>query len=368
MQTSPSLNSILYIDSPSPVSSIDLFIRVHCTVCTFEGDTSFCKMNASCESVVPASSTTTGSKQFRTSGSGSGSGSCRRPVAACLIPGPVQKSRRPAEVAESLLIPDPIQKTLETAGLALMQQIGEANIVRPMLQNLRELMRVQIPSRILDAHNAIMASRVLAQDVKGAVWQMRHGKARIQEIVGYMEYFSQDEKILTKALSVFLQLAVTDDSGWDNELKIAFVNCNGIRALVNAMPVYRDGRSYFVILKSLEIVDDTDWNAKVEDLILRAGGFGEIVQPMNLDDIEEMAIGVDLLKSLVEWARPNRITTERIEVHGKLQRHLPTLESFVRRGRDYERRVLAEQRVLEIHQGLADLDAMYDGMIDTLME
>ena len=313
---------------------------------------------SACESVV-AASTTTGSKQFQTSGSSSSSS--RRPVAACLIPDPNQKALcRSAEAAECLLIPDSIQKTLEAAGLALMRQIGEVEVVRPMLQNLRELMRVQVPSRILDAHNAIMATRILAQDVRGAVWQMRHGKARIQEIVGYMEYFSQDEKILKRALSVFLQLAVTDDSGWDNELKIAFVNCNGIRALVNAMAVHRDGRSYFVIFKSLEIVDDTDWNAKVEDLILRVGGFGEIVQPMNLDDIEEMAIGVDLLKSLIEWARPNRITTERLEVHGKLQRHLPTLESFVRRGRDYQRRVLAEQRVREIHQGLADLDAMYD--------
>jgi hypothetical protein len=310
-----------------------------------------------CESVVPAS-TTTGSRQFRTTSSG---GSCRRPVAACLVIDPIQKDpRRPAEAAQFLLIPDSIQETLEAAGLALMQQIGEVEVVRPMLQNLRELMRAQVPSRILDAHNAITATRILAQDVKGAVWQMRHGKARIQEIVGYMEYFSQDEKILKRAVSVFLQLAVTDDSGWDNELKIAFVNSNGIRALVNAMSVHRDGRSYFVIFKSLEIVDDTDWNAKVEDLILRAGGFGEIVQPMSLDDIEEMAIGVDLLKSLIEWAKPNRITTERIEVHGKLQRHMPTLESFIRRGRDYERRVLAEQRVREIHQGLADLDAMYD--------
>jgi hypothetical protein len=175
-----------------------------------------------------------------------------------------------------------------------------------------------------------------------------------------MEYYPKEEKILKRAVSVFLQLATSDESGWDNELKIAFVQCHGIRALVNAMPVHRDGRSYFVILKSLEIADDTDWNAQVEDLVLRAGGFGEIVQPMSLDDIEAMAIGVDLLKSLIEWARPNRITTERLDVHGKLQRHLPTLESFVRRGRDYERRRLAEQRVQEIHQGLADLDAMYD--------
>jgi hypothetical protein len=323
-----------------------------------------------CES-VPAS-TTTHSQQFRTSGGS------RRQEAECLVPDPIQKmleaastttdsqefrnsgsgsSRRPEA---ECLIPDPIQKTLEVAGLALMQTIGEANIVRPMLQDLRELMKVQVLPRILDAHNAILATRILAQDVKGAVWQMRHGKARVKEIVGYMEYFPQEEEILKRAVSVFLQLATSDESGWDNELKIAFVQCNGIRALVNSMSVFREGRSYFVILKSLEIVDDTDWNAKVEDLILRAGGFGEIVQPMSLDDIEAMAIGVDLLKSLIEWARPNRITTERLDVHGKLQRHLPTLENFIRRGRDYERRLLAEQRVQEIHQGLADLDAMYD--------
>jgi hypothetical protein len=308
------------------------------------------------EQSVPASTTTGSSQQLRSTSSGNST----RSKAACLIPDPIQKTFRREAAAECLLIPDPIHKTLETAGLALMQTIGEAEVVKPMLQNLRELMKVQVSSRIIDAHSAIQATRILAQDVKGAVWQMRHGKARIQEIVGYMEYFSQEEKILMRAVSVFLQLAVTDDSGWDNELKIAFVNCNGIRALVNAMPVHRDGRSYFVIFKSLEIVNDTDWNAKVEDLILRAGGFGEIVQPMSLDDIEAMAIGVDLLKSLIEWARPNRITTERLDVHGKLQRHLPTLENFVRRGRDYERRVLAEQRVREIHQGLADLDAMYD--------
>lgn len=317
-----------------------------------------------CESSVPpASSTTTSSSQqvFTTI---SGSMTSRRPEATCLVPDPIQKTtnRRRSEVAESecLLIPESIQKTLEAAGLALMETIGEAAVVRPMLQNMRELLKVQVMSRIVDAHNAIQATRVLAQDVKGAVWQMRHGKARIKEIVGYMESFPEEQEILKRAVSVFLQLSVTDDSGWDNELKIAFVNCNGIRALVNAMPVFREGRSYFVILKSLEIVDDTDWNAKVEDLILRAGGFGEIVQPMSLDDIEAMAIGVDLLKSLIEWARPNRITMERLDVHGKLQRHLPTLESFVRRGRDYERRALAEERVRGIHQGLADLDAMYD--------
>jgi hypothetical protein len=300
--------------------------------------------------------TTSSLQQLKNKGSSS---RCRRSKAAFLIPDPYQKTRR-SEAAACLLIPEPIHKTLETAGLALMQTIGEAEVVKLMLQNLRELMKEQVLSRIIDAHSAIQATRILAQDIKGAVWQMRHGKARIQEIVGYMEYFSQEEKILKRAVSVFLQLAVTDDSGWDNELKTAFVNCNGIRALVNAMPVHRDGRSYFVIFKSLEIVNDSDWNAKVEDLILRAGGFGEIVQPMSLDDIEAMAIGVDLLKSLIEWARPNRITTERLDVHGKLQRHLPTLESFVRRGRDYERRVLAEERVRGIHQGLADLDAMYD--------
>jgi hypothetical protein len=329
---------------------------------------------------VPAS-TTTGSQQFRTCGTGS-----RRPEAKCLAPDPIQKtlemsdcesipastttgsqhfrtsggSRRPEAKAKCLVALDPIHKTLEAAGLALLQKTGEAVIVRPMLQHLRELLKRQVMQRILDAHDAIRATRMLAQDAAGAVWQMRHGKACIKEIVGYMEYYPQQEEILQRAVSVFLQLATRDESGWDNELKIAFVQCNGIRALVNAMPVFIDSRSYFVILRSLEIVDDTDWNAKVEDLILRAGGFGEIVQPMTLDDIEAMSIGVDLLKSLIEWSRPNRITTERLEVHGKLQRHLPTLESFVRRGRDYERRRIAELRVQEIHQGLADLDAMYD--------
>jgi hypothetical protein len=295
-----------------------------------------------CDS-VPAS-TTTSSQQFRTSGSGAGT-SCHRQAKV---------------EAKCLVAPDPIHKTLEAAGLALLQKTGEAVIVRPMLQHLRELMKLQVMQRILDAHDAIRATRMLAADAEGAVWQMRHGKACVKEIVGYMEYYPQQEEILQRAVSVFLKLATQDESGWDNELKIAFVQCNGIRAFVNAMPVFIESRSYFVILRSLEIVDDTDWNAKVEDLILRAGGFGEIVQPMTLDDIEAMSIGVDLLKRLIEWSRPNRITTERLEVHGKLQRHLPTLESFVRRGRDYERRRIAELRVQEIHQGLADLDAMYD--------
>jgi hypothetical protein len=242
-----------------------------------------------------------------------------------------------------------------------MEKIGEGNLARSILQNMRELLKVQVMQRIQDAHDAILATRsIRAKDAEGAVRQMRHGRARIAEIVGYMEYYGQESEILERTVSVFLELATSDKSGWDNELKIAFVQCNGIRALVNAMPVFTEGRPYFLIFKSLEIAGDADWNAKVEDLILRAGGFGEIVQPMNLDDIETMAIGVDLLKCLIEWGRPNRITAERLDVHGKLQRHLPTLEGFVRRGRDYERRSVAAQRVQAIHQGLADLDAMYD--------
>jgi hypothetical protein len=238
-----------------------------------------------------------------------------------------------------------------------MNKIGEKELVRSILDNLYHLNKIATLTRIQQAHDAILATRVLTEDTLLGERQLRHGRARMREIVGYMEFYAEDSAIQECAVTVLCQLCTTE--AWNN-LKLCFVQCRGVAALIEAMTVYTHGQPYFTVLKSLEIPGDVTWNAKVEDYVFRAGGIGEIVQPLCLDDIESMAVGVDLLKDLMEWSRPNFMTAERKDVHEKLRRHLPTLESFVRRGRDRERRRQAAMRVEEIQHGLAEIDALYD--------